>query len=468
MVYGILVYISLQVVIGFMVSRRIRSQADYFLAGRSLGYGLATFSIFATWFGAETCLGATGRIYSEGLTLASIEPFAYGLCLLLMGMVFAGPLWRLRLTTLADLFRQRYSMRVERLAAILMIPSSVLWAAAQVRAFGHVLASSSQWDIVLATSIAATVVIVYTASGGLWADALTDVVQGVALILGLAWLGWAVFRKPGMLSSVEVAAGHAMRWIPEGWGVIDLLETWAVPLCGSVLAQELVARISASRSATVARNASLLASVGYLSVGLVPVFIGLAATVALPGIGDAEQVMSIIAKRYMSPFFYILFAGAIVSAILSTVDSSLLVASSLANQNLVDSFYPGLGERSKLVFSRVGVVLFGLLAYVLALGSDGVFELVEEASAFGSAGIFVIAVLGLFTGVGGEASALAALVTGATVWIAGHYVLGWSHPYLLALAMSLLSYLMFAGWRQETTCPGASREGPQVSSESLG
>ena len=52
--------------IGVLVSRSIRTEDDYLLAGRQLGPALATFSIFATWFGAETCVGSAGAVYADG------------------------------------------------------------------------------------------------------------------------------------------------------------------------------------------------------------------------------------------------------------------------------------------------------------------------------------------------------------------------------------------------------------------
>lgn len=101
---GILGYILLQLIIGFLLSRRIRTEADYLLAGRRLSLGISVFTLFATWFGAETCVGAAGAIYQDGLSGSVSDPFAYGLCLLLMGVCFAVPLWKKNLTTLADFF----------------------------------------------------------------------------------------------------------------------------------------------------------------------------------------------------------------------------------------------------------------------------------------------------------------------------------------------------------------------------
>src|SRR5688500_19591115 len=102
---GILGYVALQLVIAWWVSLKIASESDYLLAGRSLGLGLAAFSIFATWFGAETIVGAAGSIYTDGLSGGSADPFGYGLCLVVLGVAIAAPLWRKQYTTFGDMFR---------------------------------------------------------------------------------------------------------------------------------------------------------------------------------------------------------------------------------------------------------------------------------------------------------------------------------------------------------------------------
>src|SRR5687767_8856226 len=181
---GVLCYVAVQLFVGLAVSRRIATESDYLLAGRRLGYGLATFSLFATWFGAETCIGSAGATYSQGLAGNRTDPFGFAFCLFFMGFVFAVRLWKLKLITLADFFRIRYSPAVEKLAVFALVPSSVLWGAAQIRAFGQVLAASSSYSVEICITISAVVVVIYTASGGLLADAMTDVVQGIALIVG--------------------------------------------------------------------------------------------------------------------------------------------------------------------------------------------------------------------------------------------------------------------------------------------
>ena len=76
------------------------------------------------------------------------------------------------LTTYADLFRQRYSRGVERLVVIVLLPGSVIWAAAQIRAFGQVLAANSSLRLGLAIALAAVLVAAYSVVGGLLADAV--------------------------------------------------------------------------------------------------------------------------------------------------------------------------------------------------------------------------------------------------------------------------------------------------------
>jgi Na+/proline symporter len=448
---GVMMYVGLQLLVGLWVSRRIRSEEDYLLAGRSFGYGLATFSFFATWFGAETCIGAAGRIYQEGLSGASADPFGYGGCLLFMGLVFAAPLWRRGLTTLADLFRTRYSPAVERLAVLMMAPTSVLWAAAQIRGFGQVLDASSSLGPVWGISSAAVVAICYTGFGGMRADVITDLVQGVMIIIGLGLLLVAMF--PSVESFQLAWAGidpQRLRLFGSDRSWMRTLEAWAIPVCGSVVAQELVARALACRSPQVARRSALLGGGLYIVVGLVPAFLGLAAAASGLKLDDPEELLPQLARTHLNVFCQILFAGALVSAILSTVDSTLLAASSLVTHNLIAPLRPAMDEPAKLRLSRAGVIAAGLLAWVLALQADTIFELVEGASAFGSAGIFVIVVLGLFSRWGGPPSALAALIAGLAVWGIGK-VWAWPCVYLTSLAAAFTAYLIVGGWRSALT-----------------
>src|SRR5688572_6786326 len=356
-----------------------------------------------------------------------------------MGVVFAIPLWRRKLTTLADLFRERYSPGVEKLAVLLMVPTSLLWAAAQIRAFGQVLSASSGLAASMTITIAALIVIAYTAFGGMLADAWTDFVQGIVLVVGLVVLFVAMLLQMGLEPFAAIPPGR-LDPFPDGSSVFGLLEEWAIPICGSVVAAELVSRVISARTPAIAQRSSLMAGAGYLLLGLIPVAIGLTGAVLLPGLEDPEQILPTLGQRFLPGALYVIVAGALISAILSTVDTTLLVCSSLVSHNIIVAARPDMSEKSKVRIARAGVATFGVLAYFIALHAEGVYALVEEASSFGSAGIFVVVTLGLFTRWGHSLAATASLLAGVITWIGGAYVFDLRLPYLTSLLASLLAY----------------------------
>jgi len=439
---ALLGYVVLQLAVVFLMARKPQSESDYLLAGRSLGPWLAVFSVFATWFGAETCIGATAEAYSGGLAAVAAEPFGYALGIVAMGLFFAAALRKRGLLTLADLFRNRWGSGIERLAALVMIPSSLLWAAAQVRAFGQVLASVSDLSFVAATGLAALVVIVYTAVGGMWADAWTDLVQGLVIILGLLLL-LAVFALAGSFETLPDTAAAAAARAP----VRDrpLIEVLAVPIFGTIAAQELTSRVLAMRDATLARSATIGAGFVYLAVGMIPVAIGLGAATTLGTDVEPEQVLSLYARTQLPTVLYVVFLGALVSAILSTLSGALLVAGSLAAHNLIAPLAGSrITERTKLRLNRAAVVLFGVIAYLISLGSDSMYALVEQASGLASAGVLVLMTVAIFVPtIGGVASAAAALIASVVVYVLASSF-DWSMPYLASLAAAVFAYAALA------------------------
>jgi SSS family solute:Na+ symporter len=206
------------------------------------------------------------------------------------------------------------------------------------------------------------------------------------------------------------------------------------------MATELVSRVIAARSPAVARNGAFAAGFIYIAVGAVAITIGLAGERVVGTLLDAEQVIPTAAHRLLSPGLYIVFAGGFLSAILSTVDSTLLVSAGLFSHNLLLPVLGTRNERTKVRVTRLAVATFGLIAYVLARRAEGVFALVETASAFGSAGTLVTILFALFTRFGGIWAALSTLVMGIVSYAAAT-ALGWPVPFLISLGASLITYL---------------------------
>lgn len=431
-------YVGAQLAIGLWISRRVQSEADYLVAGRSLGPWMTSAGVFATWFGAEACVGAAGQVYAHGLFAAASDPFGYGIALIVFGLILAAPLFRRGLMTLADLFRERFSERTERLVAWLMIPGSLLWASAQMKALGQILSGTLGLDFTTALLCASAACILYTSVGGMLADAYTDLIQGSVLVVAVLTLGAFALLKA---SPETLAAAFSPTPLSDPPKDLRLsLEAWIIPIVGSLAAQELAGKAFAARSATIARGATIAAGLVYLAVGAVPVALAALARVEMPGIEAQDQIIAMIAVEHLGEYGRLLFVGALLAAILSTVDSALLAAGGLFSRNVLGGLHLS-SAPSRLLISRASVASFGIVAVFLALRGDSVHSLVFEASAFASAGIVVSLLFGVFTRLGGRRAAKATLLIGTAGYALFAHVLQIGTPYLASLALSAWIYL---------------------------
>ncbi len=385
----LMAFLALQLGIGIWASRRVRSERDYFVAGKRLGTPLLTMSLFATWFGAESCLGASGVVYEEGLAGGRAEPLGYALCLLLAGVFLARQLSQGNFVTLGDLFRERAGAAVERVAILLLVPSSLLWGAAQVRALGLIVGQVAGWPGEWAIVLSGFGVIAYSFLGGMWGDVLTDLVQGTILTLGLLGLLAAVLMSESWATLQTALVPERLGlWSSEaGFAQWDRL---AVPVLGSLVTQELAARLLGARSASVARKSSFWAAGLYLLVGSIPVCLGLLGPALVPGLAEPESLLPELARHYLGPLGGVLFSCSLLAAILSTVDSVLLSNSALLSHNLLAPLLRVESEVRLLWLGRLVLVGSGLFALVVAVTAHGVYELVETASAIGTAGVLVV------------------------------------------------------------------------------
>lgn len=442
---AVLIYLLLQLALGAWVSKRISSETDYFLAGRSLGFGLASFSIFATWFGAETCMGSSAAIFEEGLAGSRADPFGYSLCLFFMGLFLARQLWKRQITTLADLYRSRFGVNIERLAVMILVPSSLIWAAAQIRAFGQLVSVVTPFNVEVGVMLAAAFVVAYTFLGGLLGDVITDFVQGIVLIVGLLLvLGAAFFELGGFGSAISAVDTSRLSFTVEGESLLARMDSWMIPILGSLVAQELLSRVLACRSSRVAWQSSFAACSIYLTVGLIPVVLGLLGPQFALDLQDSEQFLPVLARSLLPEILYIVFIGALISAILSTVDSTLLTISALISHNLFGSFVKNQNEAQKVKMARLFVVISGIAGFVLAFYAEGIYALVEMASSFGTAGVLVITLLGLYTKWGNSLAAGMALISGLVSTPLYEYVLELEAPFMSSILTSLLTYVLAA------------------------
>jgi solute:Na+ symporter, SSS family len=108
---------------------------------------------------------------------------------------------------------------------------------------------------------------------------------------------------------------------------------------------------------------------------------------------------------------------------------------------VITKLVPGLSDRAKLWVVRLTVLVLTIVAFLISFMSETIKDLVETASAFGSAGVFVAALFALFTRFGGPLSAYASVTAGVLVWAGGKYGLGLPTPYLAGLVAALAAYV---------------------------
>lgn len=439
------VYCALLIGIGVVAQRRIKSREDFLVAGRRLSLPLATATLMATWFGAGTLLTVTDEVRASGMRATALDPLGAGLCLLAAGALLAVPLWRMQLTTLPEFYGRRFGRRAEKLSAMIMVPGYFGWVAAQFVALAHVLQLAFNIPVVYGIAIAASVGLVYTWMGGMWSVTLTDALQMALVVLGLFWLGVKLLfvlghgdAGAGWSRFLNETPADKLRFLPQSdrTAMLAWLGLLAAGALGNLPGQDLTQRIFAARSGRTAQWGCYLAGAGYLTIGLMPPLIGLAADILVPG-AQHQATLPLLAGLFLDPLSAAIFFVAVLSAVLSTIDSALLAPASVLAENLAP---PSLRQRfGDLAVDRAAVVLVAAASVAFAYLGQSAYELLEVAYEIGLAGLAVPLLVGVRCAWGQERAALACMTVGTGVWLP-HVLLGWDsflEPWLLAVGWVL-------------------------------
>ena len=192
---------------------------------------------------------------------------------------------------------------------------------------------------------------------------------------------------------------------------------WLVIGLGNLAGQDLVQRSLSSRDEQVAYRSAYLAGLIYVTIGLLPVLLGMAGSVILPGLAVPDLVMMELASRYLPEAALVLFAGALVSALLSSADSALLAPASVIGWDVLRFFNPKASEKTSLRIARLSVLLLGVISLALALHRTSVYDLMVDSWSVLLATLFVPLTGGLWWPRANAAGALAAIVVGLASWL---------------------------------------------------
>jgi SSS family transporter len=443
---AILGYLALNLAIGLWASRKISSTRDFVLAGRQLPLLLAASATFATWFGSESIMGAPAEFVKHGLIGVIEDPFGAALCLLLVGLFYARKFYQMNIITFCDFFRIRFGREAELLSALLIIPSYFSWIAAQLLAMGIVLKVIFGWSLTACILSSSVVVVLYTIWGGMWSISVTDFFQTITIIIGLLIIAFTLYDEVGGIQPIRAALpeGFLRAW-PERnvASSVHYLAAWITIGLGSIPQQDVFQRVMAARSSRVAVQATLLSSLMYLTIALIPLFIAFCGYMLYPSLlqDDPQMIIPSMVLKHSSLPLQILFFGALVSAILSTTSSAVMAPATVLGENIVKFIWPELSDKQLLLIIRAGIVLITAVCIVVATTRQSIFELVGESSAFSLVSLFVPLTAGLYWKRASLWGCMLSMVAGLAVWI-GCVSYETSYPPLLyGLGASLLAII---------------------------
>ncbi|MDP1926018.1 MAG: sodium:solute symporter family protein [Thiobacillus sp.] len=438
----VIAYLIVSLGIGFYAATKVHSASDYITAGRSLPMIVVVAMVFATWFGAETVLGIPATFLEENLGGTIADPFGASLALILFGLFFARRLYRMKLLTLGDYFRERYNRPVEMVISLAIALSYLGWVSAQVVALGLVFNVLSDGIITQAQGIyiGAAVVLLYTLFGGMWSVALTTLVQMTVIVSGLLWIAKLVGDLPAVNGIAPViahaaAAGKLSFWPPLEWAAIVTFIAGLLTMgLGSIPQQDVFQRANASRNERIAVWGTVIGGVLYFAFAAVPIYLTYAATLVDPVLTtsllaeDAQQVLPAFVKAHLPLYAQIIFYGALLSVIMSTASGTLLAPSVTISENIIKELMPHhrMRQTKLLWITRSVVVVFTLLVVVYSLWSlqseASIHTMVANAYKITLACAFVPLVAGLYWKRANNTGAGLSIVLGLTAWIAMEFI----------------------------------------------
>jgi SSS family solute:Na+ symporter len=434
LLWFVIIYWVISVAIGIYAARWVHNSRDFAVAGRRMPMYIVTATVFATWFGSETVLGIPATFIKDGFSGIVADPFGSSLCLILVGLFFARPLYRMNLLTIGDYYRKRYSRTVEMLTTLCIVISYLGWVGAQIKALGLVFnvvsdgAVTQQWGMV----IGASTVLVYTLLGGMFSVAITDFIQMIIIVLGMLYIGWAVSGLvPGGAEAViaHAASNDKFRLLPppELKDILWFFAAWITMMLGSIPQQDVFQRVQSAKDENTAANSSILGGALYFCFAFIPMFLAYSASLIQPEMvagamkegGDTQLILpNLILSPIIPVFAQIMFFGALLSAIKSCASATLLAPSVSFSENVVRPFFPRMNDHQFLRMMRVVLVGFTCLVTFFSLNSDAsIYKMVENAYKVTLVGAFVPLAMGLYWKRATNLGGVLAVTFGLIVWI---------------------------------------------------
>ncbi len=425
-------YLLLVLFLGLMAYRRTHNLDDYILGGRKLGPLVTALSVGASDMSGWLLLGLPGAIYLSGISEIWI-----GIGLLIgayLNWFFVSKPLRIYSShannslTLPDYFENRFQdkSRILRLLSAFVILLFFTFYTASGLVGGAILFENSfGLDYGVALLSGAFIIVAYTFIGGFLAVVWTDAIQALLMLLALLIAPISVIAGSGGLDAVwsqMQAVNPQSTMLFSNMTVIGFISLMAWGL-GYVGQPHILARFMAVESASKLGPARRIAMLWMIIVLFGSVTTGLAgiAYFADQPLANPETVFIVLSQSLFNPWVAGIITAAILSAIMSTIDSQLLVSSSVISEDFYRVFIkPNASEKELLLVSRIAVVVIAVLALFIASDRESrVLDLVSYAWAGFGAAFGPVIVFSLFWRKMTALAAIVGMISGAVtvvVW----------------------------------------------------
>jgi len=410
--------------VGWYCLRLTRDETDYWIAGGKLGWLLGGASMGATHASAGTFVGTIGVIYTAGWSFAWIVlsiPIAYWF----MAAVLAPRFTRTKELTLPSFMETRYySTAVRRLAAVIILVATVVYIQAQIVAGGIianiVFGVPTTWGMVGFTLI----LLAYTSIGGMLAVVYTDFIQLVIMIVGIVTALPLALRHVGGIESlftyVQAVKPETFTW--ESFPPALLFTMGLAFTLGTIATPEKLVRLYAMKDMRAIRRGVLLAILVATGLNLMIFVIALTSIVLFPALPSGDLAMPMVVRAVLPTVTGSVLLAAIAAAIMSTVDSHMLVAGSALAHDIYGTLHPDSSPGRRLAVGRIGIAVVGSIPLLLILSGVGEGELVQFIvllfTALMASSFFMPVVLGVYWSRATKEGAAAAMVGGITTCFA--------------------------------------------------
>ncbi|HIV22686.1 MAG TPA: sodium:solute symporter family protein [Candidatus Merdiplasma excrementigallinarum] len=413
----VVAYLVGMMLVGLIVGKlQIKDSKDYMLAGRRMGLFMVAFSLSANNIGGGSTTGLAQKAFGDWGMSAVWYVLAASVAMIPLAY-FAPRIRETMAVTIPEVVGRRFGEKSSIFTAVLSILSLFCLTSSQIAASGSVVSTLTGIPTNVALVVAGLVVILYTTFGGMIADQISDLVQFIIILVGLAIATPFVLEGCGGWEAISAALPPVqLDFTKIGWvTIIGYIFNY---FCTFLAGPEMVSRFETAKDEKTARNASFLSAVLMAAMSFFPTLIGLAALAVqdtLPNLSaDGSNAMMAVASVHAPEIVVGLISAAIICATMSSADSNLLCMSTMVMNDIYLKFGGAkrLSEKQIITYTRACNVAAALIAMGISMAGISIVTMNTFAFGIRCAGPFAAYGLGLIVPRATRHSGIASLAAG--------------------------------------------------------